>query len=217
MKKQNQHFEQLLAQFLASYSTGRDALVHSAKTLVQMLDIEPNAFELLIERDSTLDYPILSELERVGRGRLMPELLLAKSAGDQHLATLPCAVQKALYRKFVPVVVRGHNGEFRTTQRRTDKLTWAQMPQVYGRNGINNIEDQTQFLRKKLAENAAKKQRYAEDGDYIQFYGSPRFKKSEIIALAEAFKAKELAGLQKAITANQVRPGYRVHGERVAA
>lgn len=176
--------------FRDALSGARQNLITAGKLLVEMLDENEDAFEILVaQKVATL--PMLESLERVGRGQLDPALLTDVSPAAQRAIAkaLPPQAQKQLLTGFVPVAVQD-NGGFKVEQMRMADLSQHQAARVIGDGVIRTVEAQCEIIKEQLATRAAHSLRYELRDGRIIFHEDTVFTWRELIELADKIKPR---------------------------
>lgn len=220
-KKEFKQFEPQITQFLELFRQGKEVWLKAGEILVAMIDANPDIIEHLLSLDENLKSDTLEALERIGRKRLLPELLLDDSMGAKRLARLPYQVQLDVYRNGLDVVTK-RAGVFVVDHKPINKLTFQQAFTAIGPDGLISVAKQQEKMLHWESATKQRNMRYVvkNEGGTIETIKIEFFKGTEmtlkeiqdlvtrLIASVEApaAVAESAKQLQPAMQKNQVRP-----------
>lgn len=133
--------------FCALVQQGIDAWVEAGKLLVELIDGDPDAVQGISARAPWATREVLSNFERIGRGQVLPQLLVDPSEGAQALLKLPYEEQRRLCDAEVAVasLVRG---EIVVASKRIQKLSRQECRTLFSATGIRPIAEQRKLLHR---------------------------------------------------------------------
>lgn len=124
--------------------TGIESWRHAGELLVSILEEDGLSLAMISER-SDLPLDVLSQLEKIGRKQLVPQLLLAEYPAARRLERLPMSEQERLMHDSVEVLVL-RDGKADTLHVTVRDLTGSQVKQVFASNHIRTLAEQRQWL-----------------------------------------------------------------------
>lgn len=204
--KLTKQFESKISELFGLMEAGRDAWIKAGKLLSEMLDENPNTFEILIERNPSLKADSLELLIRIGRNPVVADLLLSDSYSARKLLHLPDKEIERAVSNPVPVVTQTDNGP-KVVQKRHNEMTRAELDQVFVSGRIQPPDDQIRTIEEKEKTESAKNRRYWFDGDAVYFRGPFPcvFKISDLEEIARKAKEEAVKGLQSEMQKRQVK------------
>jgi hypothetical protein len=137
--------DQQVGRFIEEFRKGIDAWRTAGVILIEMVEADPKAYDLIIERCPSINAQILGRFEAIGRGTLHPQLLLDHSPGCAKLATLPLSVQQRYAEEPIPVVVEDESGTDILLMKAKD-MTREQANQVFGSGRIRTESEQKAWI-----------------------------------------------------------------------
>ena len=203
--KLTKHIETKINEFKSALSGAAEGVLLAGKILCDIVDAEPDAYEIMLTECKGVTLPFLEALERVGRGKLLPELLLNPAPACQRAIgeSLNIKEQNRLLTGTIPTVIR-ENGGVRTVNKRLEELSAHEAVRVVGDGKIRTPEEQIEVLKTQEAQKAARELRYEIRGSRVIFHSTHAWEWSELIDISEKIKPKA-ADLEKAIRANQLK------------
>lgn len=204
MKTPSKSFRNLHQEFTKHLAVSSDGLLQAGKTLVKMLEVEPNTFEILVKEDG-ISLAFLESLERIGMGKLHPRILTDNShAARRALAEcLNIDDQQKLLTTGVDVVVRARDGSVHIERKTLREINSAEAPIVIADKKIQPPEAQIVAIRQREEKRALKDVRYELDGDGVIFHAGTRLSWSELMELANKVKPRP-EQLQSDLQKNQI-------------
>lgn len=133
---------------------GIDAWDLAGKEVVKLLDVDRMSLEEIVDKaDSELiTVNVLAQFERIGRGQVMPKLLVMDFPASRHLQRMPLSEQQRLLNGSVDLLVIRDNGTDTLSVKSRD-LTKDQCKQVFSKDGVRSLGAQRAFIedrRKKI-------------------------------------------------------------------
>jgi hypothetical protein len=172
---------QRVAQFVALLQRGIDAWIEAGKYYVEAINTDPGFGDAVRAAHPEITGEMLASMERVGRGMVLPSLLIADSRpGVRALISRPISEQRKYEHARVPVVV----GEA-VEQISVRELTRSQVAQVFGRDGIRTAREQRQWLYDRAH---TEKRPYEIVGDKVLITGRSFFTARELKAMLDALE-----------------------------
>lgn len=202
--KPTKAFTQKIEAFKEALSAARQDIVRAGKLLVEMIEENENATEILI-RDRIAPRQLLEALEEVGRGKLDPLLLTDPSPAAQRALSqaMPMADQRRLTTGFVPVAVKNSSGGFEVQNKRMEEINVTESYRVIGDGKIRSPEEQMQIIQQQEAERALRERRFVVRGDKIEVIRHAVFSWKEWMEIGEMAKPKPI-DIQASIQKNQI-------------
>lgn len=181
-----------LEQFNAALTSARDGLKRAGEILVEMLEEDPDVFDLILQQNPSLDLGLLISLERVGRGQDDYRLLIARGEAARRALSygLPIAQQKALIELPIPVAVKNGDGEIKTVQKRMDELTRDETIRVIAPEGLRSPEEQAELIEQAEDAREEQKLKWAVHGTSITFHGNVTLGWRDLEKLLEQIRPK---------------------------
>jgi hypothetical protein len=187
--KIQKHIQKQIEAFQNALQSARDGLRDAGRILCEILDAEPNAFEMILASVPGITLNSLETLERIGRGRLEPRLITDPSPAAERAIrkAIPIDQQKRLLEMPQEVVARD-NGGFRVKQKRIDEMTYKDAHILIGDDGIRDVDAQKAILLDENRRKAESSLRYEIRGDKVTFHADVTLTWSELLELAEKVK-----------------------------
>lgn len=188
-------------------------LLKTGRGLVELIDENPDTPELLLRKYPQLDHETLEMFERVGRGKLLPELVLDHSPGARRVArlALPIKTQEHLYSKLIDVPKRQKDGCVTFVPKPLHKLTTVEASITIGETGDRTEIEKEAALAERERTIKQRELRYEtlDGGKSIRFLDESKYDILELIAtlqrLADKTKASAVKTLQSDMQHNQLR------------
>jgi hypothetical protein len=136
-KSTPQHLADLVKQ-------GTIAFADAGKLAVELIDSREYTLASLAEA-AELPIFVISKLERIGRGQLLPELLLAGFPASRYLSSLPFSEQKRLAKGRVPLLVKAQEG-WDTLEVEVKNLSEKQCRQIFNQREVRSTGAQRAYL-----------------------------------------------------------------------
>lgn len=142
-----------------SIEAGIQAWEDAGKEVVRLLDIDQMTLEEIAEKAQSdlITVNVLAQFERIGRGQVMPKLLVMDFPASKHLQRMPLSEQQRLLDGTVDLLVIRDNGTDTLVVKARD-LTKDQCKQVFSKDGVRSLGAQRAFIedrRKKIPCSAA--------------------------------------------------------------
>lgn len=137
--------------FVSLISQGVEAWMKAGAVLVQMVDKNRNAFEMIMYDYPQISIDVLVAFERIGRKQLYPYLLLDNSPGSRRLLNLPYGLQAQYYKASVDVITGWDNGSPRIESKSVHRLTYDEAERAFSHQGVRDIEQQKDLFRPKAS------------------------------------------------------------------
>jgi hypothetical protein len=202
-------FEQKLQKWFDGFLATAESILKTGKGLVELIEENPDTPEILLNRYPKLGVGTLEALEQIGRGKLMPELMLDNSPGARRLAYLPITMQQKLYGEPIGVPVRAEDGTVFFKPKPIDRLTPTEVALTISKTGPLGDLEKKAALSERERELKRHSLRYDINGDKITFLGQPQFVIAELHAelgrILERNKLAAMKTLQADVKRNQVR------------
>lgn len=180
--------EVTIERFVAYLYEGVAAWDKAGKLLVKLVDKNPDVKAKIVREHPEISMGVLARLEMVGRGFVLPEMLLSDSAPFRASRVLPISEQKRLMENpSVPLVIRE---EGRTEVLTADfrNLQPAQVKQVFAKDHIRNEAEQRAWMEAKLVV-ATRKDWWIEDG-MVTFRKGARFTVTQLSGIIQQILEK---------------------------
>jgi hypothetical protein len=132
-----------LAEMKQAITAGVQAWIKAGELLVEILDEGFNLQTIADEVQVPVD--ALAQLEKIGRGQLCPQLLLADYPAARRMERLPMSEQERLMNGPVEVLVM-RDGHADTLQVNVQHLTSQQVKQVFATNHVRSLAEQRQWV-----------------------------------------------------------------------
>lgn len=146
--------KQRIREFVTALQNGIDSFTTAGKILVDLVDSDPHVYNYIIQECPTISTDLLSKLEMIGRGILLPSIAMSDSPGAKHLGKLPLSVQERFEHEPVPVIVQTDDGWDVLLVKHED-LTQNQARQVFRSGRIATEGEQRAWIEDyKLRERA---------------------------------------------------------------
>jgi hypothetical protein len=113
--------------------------------IAEAIDHNPRARNLWLKDVPNLKPGMLDALERIGRGQLMPGLLMNSSPYAEKLRLAPASVQRQILDQGVPIVEK-IGDRYSTNYKPLDQLTPSDARSVFRGNRVLSIEEQNSNL-----------------------------------------------------------------------
>lgn len=94
---------------------------------------------------------VLAQFERIGRGQLLPKLLVAEYPAARKLQTLALSEQRDALEHGVELLVLRDGGQTETLRVQADAMTPKQVKQVFARGSIRSLGAQRAWLEEQRA------------------------------------------------------------------
>lgn len=187
-------------------SSVKQDIIAAGKLLVEMLDENEDAFEILVaQRIASLQ--TLEALEKVGRGKLDPLLLTDPSPMAQRAISqnLPVSQQRQIMTQHIALVVKGRAGVYEVEQRTKDEISLAESFRAIRDGRLTTPEQQIAILQEHEAKAAIRDMRVQIDEAHgrVRFLQDSEFSYAQLIEIAEKIKPKA-EDIQASITKRQV-------------
>lgn len=133
---------------------GINAWERAGREIVNLIDINRMSLEEIAEK-ANCDFitpNVLAQFERIGRGQVMPKLLVMDFPASRHLQRMPLSEQQRLIDGTVQLLVIRDNGTD-ALMVNTKDLTKDQCKQVFSKDGVRSLGGQRAFIedrRKKI-------------------------------------------------------------------
>lgn len=160
--------------FVELIREGIDKWKQAGECLVAMLEKNPNIKKKLLDDYPFLSAGILAKLEDVGRGHLMPQLLLSDSSAFRKARELPVSEQKKAIESKVPLVFE-RNGSYDVLEVDFKSLSHDQSMQVFDRDHIRTEQEQRLFIEQKRSASKKPAKDWEIEGGMIVFRRGARF------------------------------------------
>lgn len=146
--------DQSIALLKSAIQDGINAWERAGREIVNLIDINRLSLEEIAEKaDCDIITPnVLAQFERIGRGQVMPKLLVMDFPASRHLQRMPLSEQKRLIDGAVELLVIRDNGTD-ALMVNTKDLTKDQCKQVFSKDGVRSLGGQRAFIedrRKKI-------------------------------------------------------------------
>jgi hypothetical protein len=199
------NFQLKLDRFLMLIRSGLDNLAEAGRLLVQMVEDNPDTFEMILKQCPTLKEPNLWSLYYVGQGRPV-SYLLSESPGVRRLRSLPPEVQVKIPSR-IPVVEQTPGGSFKVVSKAIEELTLNEATRVLTFKGVETPATQQEALLAEQSRPIGKRLRYREDDKGVTFYERVHMTWAELEGLVARGKSRMLsaASIKAAIQKGQVR------------
>ena len=133
-----------IAELQQAIYTGVEAWKKAGQLLVEMIENDGLALADIAEK-TELPLDVLSQLEKIGRNHLLPQLLLAEYPAARKLERLPMSEQSRLMIEPVEVMLL-KDGDPDTLLVPIRHLTGAQVRQVFASNHVRTLAEQRQWI-----------------------------------------------------------------------
>ncbi len=133
-----------IAELQQAIYTGVEAWKKAGQLLVEMIENDGLALADIAEK-TELPLDVLSQLEKIGRNQLLPQLLLAEYPAARKLERLPMSEQSRLMIEPVEVMLL-KDGDPDTLLVPIRHLTGAQVRQVFASNHVRTLAEQRQWI-----------------------------------------------------------------------
>ena len=180
---------------IAALQRGEDAIRDAAKIVCEMVDANPNAYQE-IRKQTGIDWKVLANLERVGRGAMNYNLLLDTSPAARYIALLPASQQGEVYEKGVKVATTSGGKTF-VTIKKVQELTPFEAKIVFDSAKIRSVDEQINTASKPTPARAMAAQRYIIKDDCITIFSNTTFTMSQLQDILEGMKDKAIKSLAK--------------------
>jgi len=143
-----------------------EALREAGAMLVQMLEEDPQVLDRIVERHPEVPRGLLVNLERVGRGAVMPELILREGPQWRSLERLPYREQERVFHEGVKVYVpqERENGAVDWKCVPAARLTYEEARQAIGPDGVRTPMEQRRWRIDEESRRARRRQMDAAQG-----------------------------------------------------
>lgn len=123
---------------------GIEAFATAGRMLVNMLD--DGGLNLPeISEASQIPVDVLGQIEKIGRGQLCPQLLLANYPAARRIERLPMSEQERLMNGPVEVLTM-RDGQVDSLMVHAEHLTASQVKQVFAANHVRSLAEQRQWI-----------------------------------------------------------------------
>jgi hypothetical protein len=189
--KIDKHIKTQIQAFQDALQSARDGLKRAGDILCEIVDQEPNAYEMILASVPGITLHSLETLERIGRGKLEPRLITDPSPAAERAIrkAIPMEDQQRLLDRPIDTVTRD-NGGFRIEQKRIGEMTQREAHLLIGDDGIRTADEQKQILIAEARRKAESDLRYEIRGDRVTFHGDITLTWSELLEIAEKVKPK---------------------------
>ena len=203
---QNTHAEtikKLIAQFVEQYKRGQSAWLGASKTLVRLVDLDPDVFPKIVAQSDGIKIGTLVTFEALGRGKILIDALIDSGHGAKRVISsgLPLKKQKEIYANPVPVV-RRIGKETKTEWKRVSELTSIEASLAICNDGIRPPAEQAKIL---LANNRKKEVRYEVDTIGVVFFERTQFTWAELETVLSQRPKMNGHAIASAMRQNQLR------------
>lgn len=185
-------------EFVAAIKRGEDAIREAADMLCAMVDADPQAINK-IYKETGIDWRVLSNLEKVGRGAMHYRLLFDSSPSAKFIAMLPASQQAEVYERGVKVV-SDVGGKVVVETKKPHELTPQQSRVLFDNlnHHVRTVDEQIKVRASAVRVAPAKSaQRYAIEGDMLTVFAKTTFTMSQLEDILERMKAKAIKGFGK--------------------
>lgn len=128
------------------FSVGISSIRQAGELLVKLYDANPIYRELAKNDLHSLPSGMLDKLERIGRNKLLPEVMQAHQIGFRRLEKMPFDIQKTLIHAPVEIVVINDDGRTDILKVRVKDMSKDQAKQVFSDNGVRDPSAQRAYL-----------------------------------------------------------------------
>lgn len=133
-----------IAELQQAIFTGVEAWKKAGQLLVEIIENDGLALADIAEQ-ADLPIDVLSQLEKIGRNQLVPQLLLAEYPAARKLERLPMSEQERLMLEPVEVMVM-KDGAPDTLCVPVRHLSGTQVRQVFATNHVRSLSEQRQWI-----------------------------------------------------------------------
>lgn len=133
-----------IAELQQAIFTGVEAWKKAGQLLVEIIENDGLALADIAEQ-ADLPIDVLSQLEKIGRNQLVPQLLLAEYPAARKLERLPMSEQERLMLEPVEVMVM-KDGAPDTLCVPVRHLSGTQVRQVFASNHVRGLSEQRQWI-----------------------------------------------------------------------
>lgn len=133
-----------IAELQQAIFTGVEAWKKAGHLLVEIIENDGLSLADIAEQ-ADLPIDVLSQLEKIGRNQLVPQLLLAEYPAARKLERLPMSEQERLMREPVEMMVM-KDGKPDTLMVTVRHLTGPQVRQVFASNHVRGLSEQRQWI-----------------------------------------------------------------------
>ena len=201
--KPSKTFETKAAELFEAISVGKDSLVKAGKLVVELVQENENAFEILIERG--MKESTLNMLHQIGKNPVYAELVLSDTYSSRKLLHLDSRDIDAAINRPLPLVIKVDGKQApKIDHKRLDEMTRAEQDQVIAHGQIRTIEQQAEVLKERARLEAEKEMRFKVEGDVIRFLAGAVFKVAELADILERYKLTAMKTLQNEMRNSQL-------------
>lgn len=125
---------------------GIEAWYKAGKLLVQMIDLNPAARNLIMQKCPTISMSTIAAFEKIGRRQIYPYLLLESCVAAKKLLEMPADLQEKYLNEPVEILYDWANGKPKTRKLNIRSLTKSEADLVFSSKGARTIEEQRLIL-----------------------------------------------------------------------
>jgi hypothetical protein len=135
---------------------GIDSWVNAGQCLVELLDHHGMSIQDIVREinSQVVNENVLSQFERIGRGQVIPSLLVSSFPAAKAIQKLPMSEQKRCMEKGVEVVII-RNGNADILNVMPDALEKDQVSQVFTKTGLRSAAAQRLYIEELASEKEA--------------------------------------------------------------
>lgn len=171
-------------QFITLIQEGIEKWKQAGECLVVMLEHNPGIKRKLLEDYTFLSPGILSKLEDVGRGNLLPQLLLSDSYQFRKARELPVSEQRKAVDGCIPMVIAKGDG-FDVLEVDFKALSHDQAQQVFGDSHIRSEQEQRLYLEQKKSASKKMSRDWEIQGGVIVFRRGARLSVQQLSGILQ--------------------------------
>lgn len=147
-----------------------DAYMPAAQMVVALLDHNPHAREEFIKRGTPRQ--LIDDLERLGRGQMIPSLMFTTSTGARLAKRLPTSEQQIVIKDGVEVAEPNAKTDKEHRVIKIEELTPSQAQQVFCGDRRRSLAEQRTYIAAKQSKampiNGARQVEFTKDGVTIR-------------------------------------------------
>lgn len=148
-------------------SDGVAAWTKAGKLLVEIVDADPDAYDLIIMEGNGITRAHLAKFEAIGRGSLEPRLLLNGSIGYHKLQSSPLSTQQNALDNGIQLYESDTDGGITHRIVRPEDLSPFEASQVFAPGGtVRSPEEQKAYLAKRESRKRITNTRTLDAPDY---------------------------------------------------
>jgi hypothetical protein len=192
--------ERRIGEFISSYRFIGQGLRTCATMLVELVDLDENAFELITERAPWITCGTLHTLHRCGKHGIDPTLVIDNPTAMRRL--LPCAtsvVNDVVKNGLSVVRGNGHGDRIAAAVKPVDRITSADLALALKPDGtgLRTMDEQREALKEREKTSKKNRPRYTigKDGS-ITFHAVATYSAAEIEDIAKRCLLQSMEGLK---------------------